>query len=41
MASRLRVTLLLAACLLAGRAWAMEMDGMAMEGARHAGLACG
>ncbi len=40
MASRLRVTLLLAACLLAGRAWAMEMDGMAMEGARHAGLAC-
>lgn len=35
MASRLRATLLLAACLLAGRAWAMEM----MPGARAAGFA--
>lgn len=34
MASRLRATLLLAACLLVGRAWAMEMPG-----ARAAGFA--
>jgi copper transporter 1 len=36
MASRLRATLLLAACLLAGRAWAMDMPGMAMEGSAMA-----
>lgn len=40
MASRLSVTLLLAACLLAGRALAMDMGGMDMSGARASGLAC-